>query len=361
MKRTILKLLAVALLVLGAASGATAVGTAAGDSVANGYYTATDTIPQAEGRLSIAYVASNLPADTLYKGPASNVSQTVDTGYDLALLNTPSDNNAAKARDTISFGYGITNLGNATLTMDLAAAFETIGSDTNWGAGAYKVFSDANNNGVWENGDVEITTLTLAADAVDTVVVVVLVPVTAIENDSSGTRFFVTDRAPRVGASVTGDLWENGGPIAGNDARDTQYDTVATRVVGPNVRVDKTQVLASGRARPGDTIVYAITFDNDGSDSANNIAIYDAISMNATYVPNSADSAELVGTNQGFVTSFEDTFSGSVFNDTGNTSAKVIRWSLSQPLGVTTGDNGSTVDFTGNNDAGRVYFKARIN
>lgn len=337
-----------------------AVGTAAQDSVVNGFYSAGDTVPQLPGRLSIAYTPVNLPAETSYAGPASSLSQTVDTAYDLAPLNAPADSNAARARDTVSYAYGITNRGNATLTLDLSAVFRQIGAATDWGAGAYKVFNDANNNGVWDNGDAGITTLTLAADASDTIVVVALVPASAVDGDSSGTRFFVTDRAPRTGASVTGDMWENGAPIAGNDQYDTQYDTVVTRVIGPNVRVAKTQVLETGRARPGDTIVFAITFDNDGADSANNITLYDAIPQNAIYVPNSADSAELAGSGQGYVTSYDDTYSAYTFNDTGNTSAKVIRWSLSAPLGVTSGDDPDAADFTGNNDAGRVYFKVRI-
>ena len=361
MKNSILVLLAAALVVLGAASGAMAVGTAAGDSVTNGFYTAGDTIPKAVGRVSVAYAPSNLPTDTTYKGPAATIQQTVDTGWDLAQLNTPADSNGARARDTVSYGYVITNTGNATQTMDVSAVFFSMGSDTNWGA-AYKVFDDVNNNGMWEPGDAETAAVQLSAGSSDTVVVVVLVPVTAVDDDSSGTRFFITDRAPIVGPSATGDLWQNGAPLAGDDGYDTQYDTVVTRVVGPNVRVSKTQTLESGRARPGDTIVYAITFDNDGSDSASNIAIYDAISANSTFVPNSADSSELAGSGQSALAAYDTSALGaSTFDDTGSTAVKVIRWTLSQPLGVTTGDNKTTVDFTGFNDAGRVYFKARIN
>ena len=337
-----------------------AAGTAAGDSVTNGYFAATDTIPQSPGHLSIAYTPVNLPSDTVYGGSTASFSQSVDTGYDLAFLNKPSDSNAARARDTVSYAYGITNKGNATLTIDLAAAFTSVGSDTNWGSGAYKVFNDVDNDGIWEAGDTAITTVTLAAEASDTIVVVVLVPSTAVDDDSSGTRFYASDRAPIVSPSTTGDLWESGALIAGNDARDTQYDTVVTRVVGPNVRMTKTQALETGRSRPGDTIIYAITFDNEGGDSAVNVAVYDAVPLNAVYVPNSADSAELVGIGQGFVAAYDDTYSATNFNDTGNTTAKVIRWTLSAPLGVTGGDDRTAAEFTGNNDAGRVYYRVRI-
>jgi uncharacterized repeat protein (TIGR01451 family) len=362
MNRAILVLLAAVLSVVSVVGEAAAIGTAAGDSVTNGYFTTGDTVPQTVGRLSIGYVAPNLPVDTQYKGPAATVNRTVDTGWDLAALNAPADSNAARARDTVSYAYVITNNGNATQTMDVDAIFVSVGSDTNWGAAAYKVFYDGNNNGIWENGDTTITTLTLASGASDTVVVVALVPVSAVDDDSSGTRFFITDRAPITGASTTGDLWQNGAPLSGNDLYDTQYDTVVTRVVGPNVRVTKTQALESGRARPGDTLVYAITFDNDGGDSASNVVLYDAISANATYVPNSADSNELTGSGQSALVAYDTSALGTAtFDDTGTTAVKVIRWSLSQPLGVTTGDNKSAVDFTGNNDAGRVYFKARIN
>lgn len=343
------------------AAAALATGSAAGDSVTNGYFAKSDTVPQSAGRLAIAFTPVNLPTDTLFSGPSATVSHTIDTGYDLAAINSPADSNIVRARDTVSYAYVITNRGNATLTMDVSAAFSSVGSDTNWGSSAYKVFNDANNDGMWSSGDAVITTLTLAADATDTIVVAVLVPNTAVDDDSSGARFFVTDRAPIVSPSVTGDLWENGAPILGNDSYDTQVDTVVTRVIGPNIRVTKTQSLASGRARPGDTIVYAITIDNDGGDSASNVVVYDAIPSNAVFVPNSADSSELNGSSQTAIVSYDSSSLGAAtFNDTGSTAVKVIRWNLTQPLGVTSGDDRTTVDFSSNNDAARVYYKVRI-
>lgn len=361
MNRTILVLLlAVACLLTSEVYEAAAVGTAAGDSVTNGYFVTTDTVPQMSGRMSIAFVSINQMSDTVYKGSPATVARTVDTAYDLAALNLPADKNA-RALDTVSYAYGITNRGNATLTIDLAAIFSNPGIGIDWGAGAYKVFNDADNNGLWNSGDVAITTVTLSADASDTIVVAVLVPSTALDGDSSGTRFFTSDRAPIVAPSATGDLWQFGAPIATHDAYDTQYDTVITRIAGPNVRLVKTQVLETGRARPGDTIVYALTFDNDGGDSAVNVVMYDAISQNASFVPGTADSSELAGAGQSVSTAYDDTYSATTFNDPGTTSARVIRWTLSQPVGVTSGDDKLTTDFTGNNDAGRVYFKVRIN
>ena len=360
MKRVLFMLVAAALMFGSAVREAAAVGSTPNDTVITGFFTNGDTIPKSLGQVSLGYTSTNLPADTQYKGCTATITRSVDTAWDLSAIDTPADVNNAKARDTVSYAYRITNNGNATQTMDLSAIFVSIGSDTNWGANAYRIFSDNNNNGVWENGDTVVDSVTLSANSSDTVVVVVLVPVTAVEDDSSGTRLFMTDRAPIVSPSTTGDLWQNGAPISGNDAYDTQYDTVVTRVVGPNVRVSKAQTLQSGRARPGDTIVYAITFDNDGSDSAANVVIYDAISGNSTFVPNSADSAEL--SSNSYLTAYDSSNLGTAtFDDTGSTLVKVIRWTLTQPLGVTSGDNKATVNFTGLNDAGRVYFKARIN
>lgn len=359
MKKAILVLLAALVGMFGAASDVFATGTNAGDSVTAAYFTSTDTIPQSLGRLSLAYVSGNLTADTLYKGPSSTVSRTVDTGWDLTPLNAPADSNSAHARDTVSYGYYIKNTGNAAATIDVAAIFASVGSDTNWGSSAYKVFYDLDNDGSWDNGDTVITSLTLAADGAETLAVVALVPYNAAEDDSSGTRFYVSNRAPATGSSVTGDMWEAGAPLGGNDNYDTQVDTVVTRVVGPNVRVSKSQILLTGRARPGDTIEYSITIDNDGSDSASNVVIYDAISQNATYVPNSADSALLSG--QTALAAYEATVGSTAFDDTGSTTAKIIRWSLSGALGVNSGDDKSTVDYTGVNDSGRIGFRVRIN
>ena len=392
--------LAMALLLVGFMAGsAMAAGTASTDSITNGIFVQGDTEPQARGEVSVGYMKSSNSVDSVFKGPSAVAQVSVDTGYDLALIGTPQDTRISIS-DTASFPYYVKNDGNATLRIyfDSAGHPSSQGDsgpaagNTNWNiTGSYKVYTDSDNDGRWENGDTIIGAyqgasnyIQLAAGASDTVVLVVISPVDAKDAETSVAFILVTNRAPVSNGSTTGDGWEDSVPVA-NDIKDTQYDTTVTTVVAPNVFVDKTMSEeTSGRSRPGDTLIINITFDNDGGDTARGCELMDAIPTNTRYVRNSADSGIYLGNIGQTATAYGDsditvTFDTDVpgteldFKDTeGHQSdtapttgerqqVRAIRWSLETNLGENNGDAKGTVNFAdGVYDNGRVAYRVVI-
>ena len=375
-------------------------GTSSQTTITNGVFTPGDTVPQAAGRLSVAYQISASVPDSIYSGfTSAGVSVTVDTGYDMALIGTPPDSRAAIG-DTVSYGYWIKNTGNATLRIYFDSAGHPASQgdsgpaagSANWSIpGSYKVYTDSDNDGSWDNGDTIIgpyqgaaNYIQLAPDASDTMVLVVAIPGDANDGETTTAFLLVTNRAPVGNGSTTGDGWQDSVPYTGTE-RDTQYDTTVTTVVGPNVFLDKTMSEETpGRSRPGDTLVINITFDNDGGDTARGVEIMDAIPNNTRYVRNSADSGIYLGNSNQTATSYGDsditvTFDTDApgaemdFKDTEghqsdtapttgpNQTVRAIRWSLETPLGENNGDAKGTVNFNnGDYDNGRVAYRVVI-
>ena len=388
------------LLLLVSAMPALAAGTASQTSIVNGVFTPGDTVPQSAGKLSIAYKVSANTSDSRYSGfTSAGVTLTVDTGYDVASIGAPSDSRVSIG-ETASYAYWIKNAGNATLRIyfDSAGHPSSQGdsgpaaSSTNWNfTGSYKVYTDSNDNGLWNTGDTIIgpyqgasNYIQLAAEASDTVVLVVVVPTDANDGETTAAFILVTNRAPVGNGSTTGDGWQDSVPYTSAE-RDTQYDTTVTTVVGPNVFVDKTMSEeTSGRSRPGDTLIINITFDNDGGDTARGVEIMDAIPNNTRYVRNSADSGIYLGNRAQTATSYGDsditvTFDTDApgaeldFKDTeghqsdtapttgARQAVRAIRWSLETSLGENNGDAKGTVNFNdGVYDNGRVAYRVVI-
>jgi uncharacterized repeat protein (TIGR01451 family) len=326
---------------------------------------------------------------------------SVDTGYDLASIGTPA-NATTTIGETASFAYFLENRGNATLRIYVETSTHPssqgdsgASNNANWNLiGSYKVYTDSNNNDVWNTGDTIIGNqgtanyIQLAAGASDTLVLVIVVPTDANNNETTTGFVMFSNRATIVNAG--GDGWQDSVPIATNDSRDTQSDTVTLTVSGPNVIVDKTLTEeTSGRSRPGDTLIINITFDNDGTDSARGLEIYDAVPNFARYIKLSADSGifGLYGTS-GFLgqtaTSYIETditvtfdtdavgttldFKDTEGNQSDTTSTtgvastvKAIRWTMELTVGETNGDAVGTVEFNdGVYDNGRVAYRVRI-
>ena len=349
---------------------ASAAGTASQTSITNGVFNAGDTIPQQAGRLSISFKISSSNSDSRYAGySSSGVSIAVDTGYDLKLLNSPSDSTGHPG-DTLGFSYLIQNIGNATLDIYLDTFRQGIGlSDTNWGVTAYHIFNDNNSDSYYTAGEPETTRITLSAGSTRIIIVTMAVPTTATDGDSSHITLVVTNDAPKNFSSTTGDGWENGVPIPGNDSRDTMYDTIVTRVSAPNVIVTKTVTeVTAGNSRPGDTLEFVISFDNDGSDSARGVTLVDAIPANTRYIWNSADTIQGGSdtTSLAFTVSYDsDPVSTNSFGDTNipassGSFVNAIRWILTDPLGEDNGDANNAVNYDGDYDNGRVRFRVWI-
>jgi uncharacterized repeat protein (TIGR01451 family) len=70
-------------------------------------------------------------------------------------------------------------------------------------------------------------------------------------------------------------------------AKDTGY--TYTRIKAPVMTLTKSVTSLSGRNRPGDTLVYTITYTNAGSGTANQIVISDVSPSSTTYISNSVE------------------------------------------------------------------------
>lgn len=392
MSRVLMSIAMVAVLIgLSAVSAdASAVGTTAYDTIFNGIYNSGDTQPQAAGELTISYKKSATLQDSNYKGPAAVVSVSVDTGFDLSVIGTPA-NKSASFGDTISYAYGVTNLSNGTIRVYIDSSFHATGqsdsgpqspSSTNWDiSGSYKVYYDGNNNGLWANGDTQITSWELPSGANDTVILVVIVPTDANNGETTTSVVIISDRAPRkLSGTTSGDGWQDS-TVKANDTRDTQTDTTITTVSGPQIYVSKAIAELSGtNSRPGDTLVVNITFDNDGDSEAYGVEIMDAVPSNTRFVKNSADSVALptawgnggaawdtayrvyydTDVENSFY-DFKDTFTA--FGSDGATTklVSVIRWTLKQPVGTNNGGTLGVVDYDQTKtDNGRVEFRVVI-
>ena len=377
-------MLILALILVGvAAESAVAVGFS-GDTgvIYNGLFSSSDTLPQLAGRMSVAYAKSSALQykDTYYRGPIPGADSTtgtnilaitVDTAYDMLQIGQPSDKSGGIG-DTVSFAYQIGNLGNATIRFYFDSGHTTGLGDSSWvtQSGSYKVYWDTNNDGLWATNDTVVKSQEyyLAPGATDTVVLVVLVPTTANEGESSNAFIGVSDGAPNKNGSTTGDGWETGVP-RGVDYTDTQYDTTITTVSAPNVFVTKTVTEATaGLSRPGDTLSFVISFDNDGSDSARGLVIHDVIPDNTRYVWNSADTTQGGGdtTALAFSLAYDSDVAGTnSFGDSGIPASSgsyvtAIRWTLTNALGENNGDPSGAVNYDGVYDNGRVRFSVWI-
>lgn len=397
MKRVGLSLVLMMLLVsfMAGSAHAAAVGTSANDTIVSKAFTTGDTVPQNAGSFSIGYMKSSTLKDSNYKGVSVPDSIIVDTGYDISALSDDTFDTGGIG-DTISFKYGITNLSNATIRVYIDSIFHpswlgdsgpSNATNANWNiSGSYKAYYDSNNDGIWQNNDTQITFIDLASGAVDTFIAVVIIPTDANNGESSAMTLRVSDRAPMVTGSTTGDKWQDSRTIAGDDSRDTQYDTTYTFVAGPAVYVTKTLTEASGSlSRPGDTLVVNITFDNDGGASALGLEIMDAVPTNTRFSRNSADSVELPYAwsftgNAPYTYSdtafkvyydtddlasdkidFADTFTAHETEAANKRLVKLVKWNINQSVAANVGDAVGTVNSNlANTDNGRVYFKVVI-
>lgn len=367
------------------AGSAYAVGTS-GDTgvIYNGMFLTGDTVPNGAGRMAIRMKFSSLNADSRYAyiTDGNTVAISVDTAYDLRTLYTPTDQSAS-AGDTAKYVYIVENLGNASILIDLDTERTINYPDSAWPIQNYRVIYDLSSDSLITT-DSGLGSITLPAGAMQQIMVTVLVPDTAAMNESTHVVFRVSDRAPRCTGSATGDIWQSGVPMLAASAteRDTQWDTVVTTVKGPLIKTGKTvREYTYGLSRPGDTLVFDITLDNDGNDSAYGVQVIDAVPDNTRYVPYSADSGIFLGntsTTGTFTADSEiavgldsDPLGGSpTFNDSdlaagGKSDTITIRsisWTLKSTMGEDNGD-GATVnpDFNdGVYDAARVTFWVTI-
>ena len=340
---------------------AMAAGTAQDTPIVNAVSPTGGTLPLNAGELSIGYTLGN---DSSYADTSTSVSLTVDTAYDMDLVDTNYDWEAyfvkadtVSAGNTSTFSVWIRNDGNISYPINF---YHNWASDSVFIS--YQVYRDVDGNNQFTLlGDAPaLNSYSLAADAADTFFFVVTTYDTSPNGSFGKSTGKITDSAPVGYGSSSGDGWEDGVPLGGgDDVEDTFTFTLRTYILGPLMRLSKT-VVDSGGLRPGDTIRYQIIYDNDGGDSANDLVIVDAVPQYTSWVVASwSDSDPHNSTiDLGFATSLgQDTFA----DPEGDTSAKV-RWSMRTPVGPNETDVTTSVDYNaGENDDGRIRFIVKIN
>lgn len=172
------------------------------------------------------------------------------------------DDDSVNVSQVIEFKIKLTNLGNRG---DSATFSRTSSLPLTW-----ELFRDTDEDGVYDLGtDTPFTVGT------DTVIVAMGDSVFFIARDSIAQN--QTDRARDSAyylvSSLTLGATENGYHI--------------TRVKAPVMTLTKSVTTLTGRTRPGDTLIYTITYTNTGSGSATQIVITDISPSNTTYLTNS--------------------------------------------------------------------------
>lgn len=250
MKRSLFHLLAVAALAaMVLCSPAWPQGTPVGTVMQN---TASATYSNSSGVAQPA-VTSNTANVTVAQAAAVSASPA-----------TASQQQPAGAAAT--YAVTVTNQGNGSDTFSLAAASA---SSPAWAAAIYK--DDGANGGVANDGlrqagetNTATSTGSLAADASFRCFVVVQVP--------SGAAISSTDTTTLTATAQF-------------DSTKKTTATSTTTVAGPALVLSKNADKAN--AKPGEAIVYTITYQNSGSTSVQSVVITDAVPSGTTYVTNS--------------------------------------------------------------------------
>lgn len=200
-------------------------------------------------------------------GPTtSTVAQSASWNLKVAVIGAAfSVNNASDSvnvSQAIYFKIKLTNTGNRT---DTATVTRTSSLPLTW-----TLFKDVNRNGLFDGGDTPFNLggHTGAVAQNDSIMFIAVDSI--LQNATNRSR----DSANYAIASFTQSATASGYHITRIKA---PVMTLTKAVVGQQV----------GRTRPGDTLIYTITYTNTGSGNANSIVISDVSPTNTTYLANS--------------------------------------------------------------------------
>ena len=214
-------------------------------------------------------------------GPSTSTVES-DGGWDIdvaAMSNgfvTNNDDDSVNVSQVIQFKIKVTNTGNR---QDTATWARTSSLPLTW-----ELFRDVDEDGVYDLG-----TDTPFIVGTDSIIVAQGDSIFLIARDSIAQN--QTDRARDSANYVVTSVFL---PEAA-----TGYHI--TRVKAPVMTLTKAVAAQNGRSRPGDTLIYTITYTNTGSGSANQIVISDVSPNNTTYIDESVriDNSANGGTGNG--------------------------------------------------------------
>ncbi len=214
-------------------------------------------------------------------GPSTSTVES-DGGWDIdiaAMSNgfvTNNDDDSVNVSQVIQFKIKVTNTGNR---QDTATWARTSSLPLTW-----ELFRDVDEDGVYDLG-----TDTPFIVGTDSVIVAQGDSIFLIARDSIAQN--QTDRA-RDSANYV---------ITSVFLPESATGYHITRVKAPVMTLTKSVAAQNGRSRPGDTLIYTITYTNTGSGSANQIVISDVSPNNTTYIDESVriDNSANGGTGNG--------------------------------------------------------------
>lgn len=222
--------------------------------------------------------------------PAGPTTSTVDTdaSWDLkvavigSLFTTDNAADSVNVSQTIYYKIKLTNTGNRT---DTASITRTSSLPLTW-----SIFKDVNENGVFDSGTDTPYSLAGNTGSVAQNDSILFIAVDTLSQNATDRG---RDSAYYHASSITQTASDSGWHI--------------TRIKAPVMTLTKAVVTQSStwgggtRTRPGDTLIYTITYTNTGSGTANQIVISDVSPTNTTYLAGSValDNSANGGTGSG--------------------------------------------------------------
>jgi hypothetical protein len=268
----------VLLLGLSAVSAQVTIPTRAGTTVVFGWWdgTASQADQPGEVTFNLGSVVSGVLADSLV--PSDTV--VVGSVYSFSSMESlfVGDFSGAANYDTVEFKYWFQNQSNlATDSFTVQATVVDTSEPGHFTPTDFEILDDTKVPFGFTNGmDSAAAGIVLAEAATGTFYVRVLIP--AIDSAADGDTIQVAVNVRGNKGTGADDNWPWGKEVFDTlgiylhtnsgkfmDFGDTQVDTVFIAVGGPVVRVLTRTTLVSGSAEPGDTMVYTVYYDNDGS------------------------------------------------------------------------------------------------
>ena len=238
---------------------------------------------------NLATVSYEDSAGNSFTAQSNEAVVTVAQVYSAAINSTDTSLTASPGQP-VDLSYTLENTGNGTDTFVLSAADDIVGGDT-INADSITIYEDLNNNGQADAGEPEISSVSLTAGEIKSIVVRTDVPTSAVGGDALGVT--LTAQAEEgTGAAVAGsviDLTAGKGP----DTLDSTVETLITVTGDAVVVANKSSVHNPATSE----IEYTITIRNNGNADATTVSLMDAIPENTTYVAGSATTNGLIVSN----------------------------------------------------------------
>ena len=238
---------------------------------------------------NLATVSYEDSAGNSYTAQSNEAVVTVAQVYSAAINSTDTSLTASPGQP-VDLSYTLENTGNGTDTFVLSAADGIVGGDS-IDADSITIYEDLNNNGQADAGEPVISSVSLTAGEIKSIVVRTDVPTSALAGDELGVT--LTAQAEEgTGAAVPDsviDLTAGKGP----DTLDSTVESLIT-VTGDAVVV---ATKSSVHNPTTSEIEYTITIRNNGNADATSVLLQDAIPANTTYVAGSATTSGLITSN----------------------------------------------------------------